>query len=484
MTPRQETLPEQPALSMEGAQAATAPTSDRRLPRPPRPARSALAQTLAFLKDPLRLIDESARECGDVFALRLLGMGEWVFLTHPEHIKEMFKAPYEVLDAGEIHRMLLGNLLGLDATFTLDGQAHHQRQKLVFPQLNGRETLRYIPTIHRVTEDAVSRWPLNRPFPMVPQNHHIALEVLIQVMFAGSDRKRRGQLLELFDHYANAGPRSTLARLPFLQIDLGRFSPWGKILRLRQKTRAVFMAEIQARRAEGSDASETPADVLDVLIQARQDDGSRLSDEAILDEVINLLFAGHETTGVGLSWIVERVLAHPEVEERLRHEIADVLGDEPIASHHLRQLEYLNAVIHESHRCRPIAPMAAIRTALQPFDVGGYTVPPGAIVAESLHFMAHREELFPDPHRFAPERFLGSKPQRYEWTPFGGGKRACAGKGLAHLELVCVIATLFQRTRLRLHRAENKMVREGQMFAPERGLEIVLEERSSSGRLS
>ena len=477
MTSRQETLADQEAMLVGSKQPSRGHERSRPLPHPPRPARSVLAQTLGFLKDPLTLIEESAKECGDIFSLRLLGMGEWIFLSSPELVKEMFKAPYDVMDAGQVHAMLLGNLLGLDATFTLDGKAHRQRQKLVFPLFNGPEVLKYIPTIVRVTEKAITQWPINRVFPLVAENHRIALEVLVQAMFAGSDPAKAQQLQLLFDHYAEAGPRSTLARLPFLQIDLGRYSPWGKIIRLRQHTRKAFLEEIRARRSQTRASREEPVDGLDSLIQARQDDGSHLTDESILDEVINLLFAGHETTGVGLSWIIERVLAHPEVEDRLRAEIDSVLGDQPITQGHLRQLKYLNAVIHESHRCRPIAPMAAIRTAMRSFEMGGYLVPEGAIVAESLHVLGHREELYPDPHRFDPERFMDSKPQRYEWTPFGGGKRACAGKGLAHLELACVTATLFQRTKLRLHRSENPMVRTGQMFAPERGLEVVLESR-------
>ncbi|MEM7351530.1 MAG: cytochrome P450 [Acidobacteriota bacterium] len=470
MTTSQET-----ALGADEPLVTDAGSSSQR--RPPRPSRSVLAQTLGFLTDPLKLLEEAAEECGDVFSIRVLGMGEWVFLTSPATVKEMFKASYDVLDAGKIHRMLLGNLLGLDATFTLDGKAHRQRQKLVFPLFNGPQILKYIPTIRQVTEETLARWPIGQAFPLVPENHRIALEVLVRAMLASGDPGKAKELLEQFDHYASEGPRSTIARLPFLQVDLGRYSPWGKILRLRQETRKAFLAEIRRRRALATDHHDESPDALTTLINSSQDDGTQLSEESLLDEVLTLLFAGHETTGVGLSWIAERVLAHPDVETRLREEIDAVLGDEPIEQRHLCQLKYLNAVIHESHRCRPIAPMAAVRTAVAPFEVGGYVVPQGAIVAEGLCVMGNRPELYPEPERFDPDRFLDSKPQRYEWTPFGGGKRVCAGKGLAHLELTCATATLFQRTKLRLQNKENRMVREGQMFSPERGLEVVLEER-------
>jgi len=445
---------------------------------PPRPSCSVLAQTSRFLKDPLPLLREAYEECGDVFSLRLLGMGEWVFVCSPETVKEVFKAPADVLDAGGIHRQMFGDIFGYDSTFNLDGRAHRERQKMVFPLLNGPEILQYVPIIHEETARAVDRWPRNQTFSLLAQTHHISLRVLSQAMFGQESPETIKRLVTQFEHFAETGPRSPLVRMPLLQVDLGRFSPWGKIVRLREETRGIFREVIQQRKAEIA-AGKPQQDIMGKLLSAEQSDGTRLSTESALDEILTLLFAGHETTGTALTWIVERVLSHPAVLEKLLDEVDSVLGSRPITSGDLRQLKYLDAVVNESHRCRAIAPMAAIRVTEKPFPVGDYVVPQGCVVAECLYIMSLRDDLYSDPGSFLPERFLSQKPQRYEWTPFGGGRRACAGKGLAHLELVAITATLLQRMKLRLASSTNRAVREGHMFIPEHGLRIQAEKRTA-----
>lgn len=443
---------------------------------PPRPSLSVLAQTIGFITDPLRLLDDAARECGETFSLRILGKGEWVFLTSPGTIKKMFGAPPDVLAAGRIRSLMLGEFLGFDSTFTLDGPAHRRRQKLVFSLFNGPRILRFIATIRRVTEARIAQWPVGQVFPVLPENHRIALEVIFRAVLAGCDSGKAEELLELFEEYTDSGARSLCARFPVLQVNLGRYSPWGRFLHLRQLTRDAFRAEIRARKARG-DAEGAGTDVLGFLINARQDDGTQLTEESLLDEILTLLFAGHETTGLALTWILDLLLSHPEAEARLRYELESVLGDEPITRHHLHRLPYLDAVINESFRCRPIAPMAAVRTALKPFRVGDYVVGPGTTVAGGLYILGNRPELFPQPDRFNPVRFIESRPQNHDWTPFGGGKRLCSGKGLAHLELTCATATIFQRTKLRLRRSDTRTILDGHMFAPKDGLEVVMDER-------
>ncbi len=445
---------------------------------PPRPSCSVFAQTSRFLKDPLPLLREAYDECGDVFSLRLLGMGEWAFVCSPETVKEVFKAPADVLDAGGIHRQMFGNIFGYDSTFNLDGRAHRERQKIVFPLLNGPEILQYVPIIFEETAQTLDSWPQDQTFSLLPQTHHISLRILTQAMFGQESPDTIARLVAQFEHFAETGPRSPLVRMPLLQVDLGRYSPWGKIVRLREETRGMFR-ELLKRRKTQIAAGEPQRDIMGKLLSAQQSDSTQLSTESALDEILTLLFAGHETTGTALTWIVERVLSHPEVLEKLLTEIESVLGNRPITAGDLRQLKYLDAVINESHRCRAIAPMAAIRVTEKPFPVGDYVVPEGRVVAECLYIMSLREDLYSEPERFRPERFLSQKPQRYEWTPFGGGRRACAGKGLAHLELVAITATLLQRMKLRLASSTNRAVREGHMFIPEHGLRIQAEKRAA-----
>ncbi len=161
----------------------------------------------------------------------------------------------------------------------------------------------------------------------------------------------------------------------------------------------------------------------------------------------------------------------------MRTEVRKVAGDSPIEAGHLPRLEFLQAVIHESLRLRALVPMAAVRVAKRPFRVGPYLVPEGRVVAECLAVMSLREDFFPEPLNFDPDRFSSRRPQHYEWTPFGGGRRICTGKGFAQLEMLTVMATIVQRCRLRLVTEYNQAVRKGHLLVPKDGLRVVLEKR-------
>jgi unspecific monooxygenase len=452
---------------------------------PPRPSGSVLGHTVRFLRDPFSLIEQATAECGDVFSVRILGLGEWVFLGSPELIREMFKAPTDVLAAGETNRDQLGFMLGTDATFSLDGQDHRRRQRLVHPQLNGPRVLRHLPAMREISLRKLAGWPADRPISFLTEAHRISLEVMIHAMFGSSEGARLERLADLFERFATRGLRSPLIAMPYLQVDLGRFSPWGRILHMRREMLEAFGAEVtarvRARRADGGDAEdagEEAGDILTALTETPLHDGGYLTEAQLLDEVINLLFAGHETTGNAMTWAMESLHAHPEVLERVRAELDEVVGGEPVAAEHLDRLTYLQAAIQESIRYRPMAPMAGIRRVKKPFEIGGYEIPPGTLVVQCFPAMARRPELYEHPCRFAPEHFHGRKTKPFEWNPFGGGTRMCIGRGLAEVELKVVLATLLQHADFRIAQDEVKPVRQGFFFGPDRGLLLEVTKRS------
>lgn len=453
---------------------------------PPRPRGSALGHTARFLRDPFALIADATAEHGDLFTVRLLGLGTWVFAGAPALLKELFKAPPGTLAAGEVNRRQLGFMLGTDATFSLGGDAHRQRQKIVQPLLNGRRTHCHIASIRAITERRLAAWPTATPFAFLEHGHRISLDVLMGALFHGTEAARLQALTDRFDTFARRGLRSPLMILPFLQRDLGPWSPWGRILRLRRAVVEAFGAEIAARleacsaRSDGDgepDGEET--DVLLAMIRATQRDGRRLDHGQLLDESINLAFAGHETTGTILTWTLAAVLSRPEVLAQLRAELDDTLGGAPIMADHLDRLPYLDAVINEAIRFHPIAPMAGVRLVKAPFEIGGYRLPPGTIVTQCFPAMCRRRDLFAHPERFDPGHFYQRKLLPFEWHPFGGGTRMCIGRGLAELELKVVLVTLLQRAELRLAQESLRPVRQGFFFSPEKGLQVVLERRLS-----
>ncbi|MEM9599274.1 MAG: hypothetical protein AAGD06_33705, partial [Acidobacteriota bacterium] len=218
---------------------------------PPRPQGAAWRHTLRFMGNPFPLMESSYRECGGVFRLRLLGLGEWVFLCTVDSVKAFYHPPEGVFSTGEIKaEAAAGLMLGVDSSLCLDGPAHLERQRRVLPLLNGRKALAQAETILRVTRANLERWPLGERFAFVPRAHRLALEIMVEVVFGDEPPQVRSRLADAFDSYS-AELRSPLLAMPALQIDLGRFSPWGRMLAARERIRSVFRRVIAERRARG-----------------------------------------------------------------------------------------------------------------------------------------------------------------------------------------------------------------------------------------
>jgi cytochrome P450 len=228
-----------------------------------------------------------------------------------------------------------------------------------------------------------------------------------------------------------------------------------------------------ARRRAASDVESRP-DILSLLLQVRDEDGSPLTDREIRDELVVMLMAGHETTGTALSWTFERILSLPEVERRLREELDIVTGGGPLTAEHLLRLEYLDAVVKETLRSRPIMPAGGARLVRRPIEIGGRTIEPPAILINAMYLLHRRPELYADPDAFKPERFLGKRSiDPYEWTPFGGGMRRCLGLSFALFEMKAVVATVMSRVRLRIENPNAAVERRGFFLAPANGPRVV-----------
>lgn len=437
---------------------------------PPGPPFSAFKQTSRFLKNPFDLLEECRRDLSPIFKLELLGLGRWVFVTQPELIKEVFKTAPDVLVSGEVNTKMLGFMLGLDATFCLDGEEHAERRKRVLPMFNGKAILEKADAIGRLAGEQVDAWPEGAVFKMLPWSQKVALRVMVEICFGAGDDEEREEIVEHFHRYVVEGLSSPLMMMPFLRLNLGRKSPWGKVLYLRDRTFEVVDKALDRRYADP--ARYAGRDVASLLALAPGEDGELLPRQAVRDEIMNDIFAGHETTGTTLAWCLDLALAHPEVLAKLRAEIDAVVGTEPVRAEHLRRLPYLRAFLEEAIRVRPISPVAGIRVVKEKYSIAGYELPAGTVVAHSNSIFAAREEVFENPERFDPDRFLGKSPAAYTWNPFGGGRRMCLGKGLAEVELAVVMATMLGRRDIELRQDKVERQRAGVFFAPSGGLLI------------
>jgi cytochrome P450 len=315
----------------------------------------------------------------------------------------------------------------------------------------------------------LERWPVRRAFPVQPAFAAVTLDIIVETVIGVRDPARRealcGPLTRLLDLGTRPGVfffvgRSGEVRLSGLQRALGPATPLGLFLRRKRAVSLLLHEEIARRRS--SDGSE--GDVLSLLLQARGEDGSGLTDVELHDELMTLLVAGHETTATALAWTLHRLSIHPEVLERARQEAAESDG-----------ARYLDAVILETLRLHPVVPMV-IRRLARTRTVGGRTIPAGACVAPNVWLAHRRPDVWPDPERFHPDRFLTEAPRPQQFFPFGGGNRTCVGRVFALQEMRIVLRQILRRRRpIPVPGYLPRVVRRGVTFAPSRGLPLVLE---------
>jgi cytochrome P450 len=348
---------------------------------------------------------------------------------------------------------------GPSSILLLDGDRHLRMRKLTLPPFHGEAIAHYAELIEEITSREIDTWRPGQTIRMRSVAQRITMEVIIRAVFGITDPARIGELQRLLPRLSSPSPF-----LLMVQKDLGRHSPWGRFVQLRDRVDRLLYDEIDRRRRD-PDAAEHK-DILALLLSARDEAGEPLGDRELRDQLITLLLAGHETTATSIGWAFERLLRTPAALARLTSEVAS--GE---------STEYLDAVIKETLRVRPVI-SEVFRAPAAPTDLGGYHFEPGTQMAVSILLLQYDPELYPpDPEAFRPERFLEGAPEPYTWVPFGGGVRRCLGAAFATLEMKVVISTVLARARLRAARAKSEKTRfRGVTLLPSRGGEAIVDE--------
>ncbi|NER08875.1 MAG: cytochrome P450, partial [Okeania sp. SIO3C4] len=301
----------------------------------------------------------------------------------------------------------------------------------------------------------------------------ITMQVILQTVFGLYDSPRLSQIRSMLVYWSDltASPlRASLLFFPWLQKDLGPWSPWGKYQRQQQKLNELLHTEIATRRSQ-LDPNRT--DILTLMLLARDEEGQGMTDQEIRDELMTLLFAGHETTAAALAWAVYWVHKQPQVYQKLMEELETLETDaDPMT---IFRLPYLTAVCQETLRIYPVAFLTLPRRTKQPVELQGYQLEAGTMIQGSIYLTHQREDLYPEPKKFKPERFLERKFSPYEYLPFGGGSRRCLGMALADFEMRLVLATLLSNFEMEL--AENqplKPQRRGIILGPKGGVKMLM----------
>lgn len=408
------------------------PGNQGRLPRveagtlPPGPRWPVLVQTAALLRFRHRLHPYLQRRFGDAFTLRLAPGGRpLVFLTRPEDAKEIFAGDPEVFHAGK-GNAILGPIMGEHSLLLQDGAEHKRARKLLMPAFNGHALRSYQDLVSEVARAEVDRWRDGEEFRSLDRMNALTLEVILRVVFGVTDERRLAALRPRVNRTVDISPVILLGwGYPRLQ----RVGPWKATVDNQRELDELMYAEIRERR--GAPDLAARSDVLSRLI-LQGEEGDRLSDTELRDQLVTLLLAGHETTATALAWALYEAGRDPALLERCL--AAADTGDDA----------YLEAVLKESMRLHPVIPMV-VRTLMQPVTLAGWDLPRGTTVGPSIIVAHHRPDNHPDPRAFRPERFLDGSPPAHTWIPFGGGVRRCIGAGFAQMEGVAVLREVFSR---------------------------------------
>lgn len=367
---------------------------------------------------------------GDIFTIHIHAFGDIVVLADPTLIKEVLTGNSEVFSAGEANAVM-GPVLGRHSLLMLDGSEHLRQRKLLLPPFHGEAIVRYRERVEKIAVDEVGGWPSGKPFAIRPRMQEITFEVILGAVMGVRDSARRARLRELLPKLLEFSVLDMWIVWLFPKILDTRRGQAHESMRVRPEVDRLLNEEIAAHRAE----PEGRDDILALLMAARDEDGEPLSDEELLDQMITLLLAGHETTTTGLAWAFERLVRHPIVLQRLRRELEQ--GDEA----------YLDAVVNETLRVRPVVSSVG-RKVTAPTVIGGYRLPAGTLVALAIS-LVQTSAAFPDAEEFRPERFLDSTPASYTFIPFGGGTRRCIGASFAMMEMKTVLRSVLERVELR-----------------------------------
>jgi unspecific monooxygenase len=429
-------------------------------------------QLVKWISNPFGFMDECAQTYGDTFTLRLGSLAPLVFLSDPKAIQEIFTADVNQFDAGCTNG-IIQPIVGANSILLQDGARHQRQRRLLMPPFHGERMRNYGQLICEITEQVVSQWQIDQPLTARGAMQEITLQVILHVVFGLRQGTRYQQLKPLLASLLDmtGSPwRSSMLFYPFLQQNWGEWSPWGRMLQRRQKVYDLLDAEIAERRAQ---SDSTRNDILTLLLEARDEQGETLTDEELRDEMMTLLVAGHETTATALAWALYWIHQLPSVHESLLKELEN-LGDNPEPMEIFR-LPYLNAVCQETLRLYPVVPIVTPRVAKSSIQIGGRGFDSYTRFAPCIYLTHHREDLYPEPKQFKPERFLQRQYSPYEYLPFGGGNRRCLGLTLALFEMKLVLATIVSRCQLELlEKRPVKPARRGVTLAPATGVKMVL----------
>jgi cytochrome P450 family 110 len=397
--------------------------------------------TLQFMSNPSAFMKQSFERYGDPFLARLPA-GLLAITRNPEGIKEIFTTDQTQLAA--ILQAGIEPALGPNSLMLTTGERHRRERKLLMPMFHGERMRSYGTSMQDIALGEIAKVRPGGIVEALPLAQSVSLQVIIRTVFGVEESDRMGRFVTRINEMVKAyGPLIaivTAVRKPW-------FSPWARYKSLSEGFNDMLVDQIHRRRA----LDKQTEDILSLMLHTQYEDGSMMTEEEVRDELRTLLFTGHDTSSISMAWVLYWIHRFPEIKKKVEEELAP-LGPKP-SPEALVKLPYLNAVVDEAQRIRPVAALAA-RKLLSPFKLLGHELPAGMGVATSIVAAHANPEVFPEPDVFRPERFLEKKFTPWEYLPFGGGYKRCLGMAFALYQIKVVVGSLMAGHRFSLASSE------------------------------
>lgn len=439
---------------------------------PPGPKRFDLGLTRRFTHDPLPILLDLYDRYGPIFSLRLLHR-RMVFMLGPEANQFILVSHPETFHWREGNFADLWPLLG-DGLLTIDEGYHDRAREIMMPAFHREQIESSTRVMAAEAGAALEQLRPGAVIDIYEWMRNLAMRIAMRALL-GLDPDDDGHGAAAAYHFERA--LSFYGTEPQVRLLRGPFTPWSRLLESRRVLDLIIFEEIARRRAA---PDPERLDILSLLLSAGDESSHGLSDQEAHDQVMTLMFAGHDTSTSTVSFLLYETARHPEVADRLREELDRTLaGQAPSPTQLARELPYLEMVMDETLRLYPPAWIGP-RRAVRDFEFAGQTVPRDAYVNYSSWASHRLPDVFDDPETFRPERFTPERRAalpRGAYVPFGGGRRICIGKRFGQTEVMLVSAMLLSRYRLELMPGHTTHVRQMPTLSPEGGLPVRVRER-------
>ncbi len=407
---------------------------------------------------PTQLLERCRRRYGDIFRLRLGPGRNTIVVAEPNAARRVITGDPSVFRAGDANG-ILKPVVGPSSLLVLDDEEHLRHRRILLPAFGAEHGREFAERVEGITRNRVAAWKPGQALKLQEEMEAISLEAIMGIAL-GSDSEERRERFRVLIPEMMRRCSSPFTLLPYFRHELGGITPYARLRKLLAELDSLFFDAIVERQASSDDRA---SDALSLLCAATDESGTPLSNSQIRDELLTMIMAGYETTTSALAWSFERLLRSPEVLQRLLEEI-DRGGD-----------EYLDAVVSEVLRMRPVVPVV-VRKTREDLDLNGHLISSGSVLMVAIYLLHRDPDLFEDPDVFRPERFLPHEADG-AWLPFGGGVRRCLGASFAQLEMKVVIRTVLSMARLHADGSHGEPVKRRRFtFAPGRDARVTIDE--------